>query len=422
MQYASSKWFSVSAITLSVITAAAAMAAPSTMPSGQTPFIHELLSQWTAWDKDGDGTLSQAEIDHLVTDPSVTGDAAAAAGSLKLITRLKKDKLPPLTRAYFEKYNEKAMQELRQESLKNAVEDTAGSEGVTAESTKPADAPAAWDRYYQASQKRLAGAKGVAWRESDYTLDHVRQGPIGDCFFVASITSLSVHRPEQLGKLVEKQADGSYRASFPGARPFTFPAMTDVESAISGTTSGDGAWLAVLEQAYGRYRAMVKDKPVTVDGTEVLYRGGDSAVTLAALTGHATNRIHFAKTLEDRAAQRDEILPKLRTALKTALADHRAITAGILTPGESSPGKTTPTLPKGIVSNHVYAVVDFDPKTDALEIWNPHGQSFTPTGKPGLQNGYTTEHGKFKLPLTEAYMFYTSFTFETDAPATQKAD
>jgi hypothetical protein len=34
-----------------------------------------------------------------------------------------------------------------------------------------------------------------------------------------------------------------------------------------------------------------------------------------------------------------------------------------------------------------------------------------------LANGYETLHGCFKLPLADAYAFYTSFTFELEARA-----
>ena len=57
-----------------------------------------------------------------------------------------------------------------------------------------------------------------------------------------------------------------------------------------------------------------------------------------------------------------------------------------------------------------------------MTIWNPHSNTFQPKGKPGLENGYVTEGGKFTLPLTEAYQFYGSFTFETDKPLEKKVD
>jgi hypothetical protein len=69
----------------------------------------------------------------------------------------------------------------------------------------------------------------------------------------------------------------------------------------------------------------------------------------------------------------------------------------------------------------VYTVVGDDRGTDIVEIWNPHGQMFTPKGTPGLENGYPTDHDRFKLPLADACKFYTGFTFETGTPAKEPA-
>ena len=118
------------------------------------------------------------------------------------------------------------------------------------------------------------------------------------------------------------------------------------------------------------------------------------------------------------------MLPEVRAALQANLASHRIITAGIDPPAQLKPNAdgtpaagTLPAIPPGFQKKHVYAIVAYDPATDVVEIWNPHGQTFHPKGTPGLANGYETQHGRFKLPLADAYSFYTSFTFELDAPA-----
>ena len=56
-----------------------------------------------------------------------------------------------------------------------------------------------------------------------------------------------------------------------------------------------------------------------------------------------------------------------------------------------------------------------------VEFWNPHGQSFKPKGPAGLQNGYATQYGRFQVPLSEAYRFFSSFAFELPDPATMPA-
>ncbi len=51
--------------------------------------------------------------------------------------------------------------------------------------------------------------------------------------------------------------------------------------------------------------------------------------------------------------------------------------------------------------NHAYAVLDFDEKTDALTLWNPHGTNFTPKDSPGKTAGYPRKDGIFAIPLTD---------------------
>lgn len=398
----------------------------------QTPFVQSLMANWKQIDADADRTISLTEIDAALKNPAVQGDVAAAVSALKLITRGSKTKLPPLTADYFEKYNAKALGQVKAEAKEDAVDATTDAEGGTRDTAaKPIDSPIKWDKYFRAGQARLKQAGGSQFSSSNFSLGQMKQGPLGDCFFVASLGSVVTHRPEALKSLVVQQPDGSYQATFPGVPTFSVPKLTDSQIAISGT-SGEGAFLAVFEQAFGRYRSQLRGKGADVDGTDWLYRGGDSAPTLQQITGHATKRIGFAKTLEAREKKKDQVLPKLRAALVENIAERRAITCGLIAsaaqsaeeakkaaatrPADSTAG-TLPITPPAILKNHVYVVVKYDAKTDLVTIWNPHANTFKPKGEPGLTNGYVTERGQFTLPLTEAYQFYGSFTFETTEPA-----
>ena len=155
---------------------------------------------------------------------------------------------------------------------------------------------------------------------------------------------------------------------------------------------------------------------------------------MSLLTGHKYKRIWFATTAKRRQTEETKVLPILRKNLIAALADHRLMTASVTPPILNPPTNTVmptthpaltadmlPKIPPDINTSHCYAVLDYDPKTDMLEIWNPHGQTFNPKGTPGLANGYVTQHGRFHIPLADAYSFFTSFYFETADPATMPA-
>jgi hypothetical protein len=202
--------------------------------------------------------------------------------------------------------------------------------------------------------------------------------------------------------------------------------VTDAELAISGTTTNDGTWLAIMEQAFGKYKAREKGENIAdVEGTEIIRTGGDSMPTIRALTGHASERFTFGKTVEYRKANEEKVLPKLREALLKGLADHRVMTAGGIVrykPGEKIEGEnagTPPPVPPDLLADHVYAILDYNKATDIVELWNPHGEHFEPKGPAGIKNGYPTDHGRFKVPLTEAYQFYGSFTIEGSGASTQ---
>jgi hypothetical protein len=360
-------------------------------------------------------------------DPTEKGDDAAAIASLKLISRNKKIKLPDLTRAYFAEYNEKAMVVMSHRPSTQPV-DAIGATmdpATTQPAVRTTRLSPDFDLYFTAGKQRIARGGPVPFT-GKFVLEDTRQGPIGDCFFVSTISSLAYHDPVRFEKIITPQPDGSYVVKLPNEKPIVVPAVTDAELAISGTTTNDGTWLAIMEQAFGKYKAREKGENIAeVEGTEIIRTGGDSMPTIRALTGHASERFTFGKTVEYRKANEEKVLPRLREALLKGLADHRVMTAGGIVrpkPGEKIEGEnagTPPPVPPDLLADHVYAILDYNKATDIVELWNPHGEHFEPKGPAGIKNGYPTDHGRFKVPLTEAYQFYGSFTIEGSTAATQ---
>ena len=452
-------------LTLALLTLTVA-AGPASQPATQpahTPFVAVLLKDWPAWDRNHDGTLSTDEIDRAVRDPTVTGDDAAAAAALKLLSQNKKlaVPLPPLTAAYFADYDRRALA-LRRRGMPAATTNPAAAESATIDTiatpaagatTRPAAArsarlPADFDLYFVASKLRIARG-GPDRLPGRFVLDHTRQGPLGDCYFVAGVGALVARDPARLPSLLTLTPDHKYRVAFPGTRPVTIAPPTDAELAISSTTAGDGVWLAILEQGFGRGRAQAKLGTDDVEGTDQIRNGGTISATIPLLTGHRSRYIRFSRTVEGRKAFADRALPLLRTELKTAFADGRMVLASVTPPEVSTTQPTTgpavaqaatrpstrpstrpavakgtlPSIPPNITTKHAYAVLAYDAQADAVTFWNPHGQQFHPKGPPGLTNGYPTDHGRFTVPLAEAYQFVTGFAVEratgsTTAPTT----
>jgi hypothetical protein len=59
----------------------------------------------------------------------------------------------------------------------------------------------------------------------------------------------------------------------------------------------------------------------------------------------------------------------------------------------------------------------YDPEKRMVHLFNPWGNDFTPTGAPGLANGYYTRHGIFDVPLSQFVRFFQAVSYETDRPA-----
>jgi hypothetical protein len=391
----------------------------TSQPMTQTPLVTAVFRNWTAWDRDHNDQLSLEEIDAAVLDRSVSGDDAAAAGTLKLIVRRAEMKDIALTRDYFQTYSRQRLAKgalLTDEAAELETVDILNQERTTAKrgSTSPPD----WDLYFSASRHRIArGAGGWTGR---FELDHLRQGPLSDCFFLSSLGSLLMQRPKQLTSLLTPLADGTFQANFPGQAPFIVRPPTDAELAISSVSAGDGYWLPVMEEAFGQYRMMKKGIEDDVEATDSISHGGRTGPTIDALTGHSHKSITLAPSAERRKAAAGKVLPQLRAELLAAIRDRRVMTVSVISPAVDAGGRitegtdhgTAPHIPPGITRHHAYAILSYDRSSDVIRLWNPHGQNFTPKGIAGLEFGYPTEHGRFTLPLTEAYSFCANFTFE----------
>jgi hypothetical protein len=380
-----------------------------------------------------------------VLDPSVKSEEAAAVAALKIVLRSGRYELPPLTHKYFQDLARRAATRPTTTNTTRADADATRVIQAVA-TTQKLTTPPPWSSHFRSAQRRIALGAGEIWPEGALTLDNMRQGPLGDCYFV-SVVGAVVHRDhDQLRQMVKLLDDGRYLITFPATQPVTVASLTDAQIAISSTSRGEGTWLALVEQGFGRLRASSAGKPDAAEVTDFIARGGSTGTSIAALTGHGRKSIGMPR---DRDAGEASTLPRLRKELSSAMRDRRIVTASVAalpttnpitnpTTAQSLAGSDTPTtaptaipstrpsrkvspriVPPAINTKHAYAVLSYDEEADTVTFWNPHGNTFKPKGDPGLKNGYPTERGRFTVPLAEAYRFITTFTFETDQPATR---
>lgn len=365
-------------------------------PADDPTLAQVVREHFDAWDTNHDNELSPAEIDARTTDPSIRAEAAAAVATLKLAMRRKTDPMKALAKSDLE------------QALPETPAPRGGGEAGPADNEPPRTA-ADLQRRYRASLRRIRTIQAQVFTDDQPDLASFHQGPLGDCYFVSMVGALAFHHPRALRDMVRTADDGSLAVVFPGHDPVPVPALTDAQVAISSTSGKDGRWLPVIEHAFGALRQRSRPDAPDSEPTDLIARGGSAGQSIELLTNHDASRIMLggnpAKPLDP--AKIDEIAAKLRSILPALLEAKRLVAVGTGTEG----------LPPGVSPNHAYAVLGFDPATDTVTIWNPHGNSFKPKGEPGRAHGYPTRAGMFTVPLADMIVVFRGFTYETDEPA-----
>ena len=342
-------------------------------------FITVVTRGFPQWDLNRDGILSSNELDAAVFNPAITNRAAAALAALKQASRDPKVPLPVLT-------------------LSNICAITAQRQPDLA-------------LLYRGDLRRILGATNrVLFAAGPPRLDSIHQGRLGNCFCLAPLGALLHRDSPAVMAMFSGETNGQYQVRF-GRRTVIVDSPTDGEIAMSSSNEHEGIWVNLYEKAAGTiYNEMLPPERQADSALDALAHGGSAGKMLGALTGHPFARItfKFAKDAALPPATVTNRLEDLRHRLTAAVREHRLMTCGTVT-------VTTP----GLTPHHAYAVLDYDPATDAVELWNPHGQNFTPpTGPPGITTGYPTQKGVFKLPLTDFVNQFIGMAFEQAAPPT----
>lgn len=188
---------------------------------GQPPepgaFLRQVERHFSAWDLDHDGKLSFAEIDAACTDPSLTGEAGAAAATLR-----KDFELHDRTLAEY-----------------GAALAPSGKTGKARE------------KAFAANLQKLEGMDRRVFPSALPKGAQLAQGRLGDCFLLAGVGTMAQVQPERLQRLVEELPGGKTAVHLGNGDRVELPLPTDAEVLIGSTTRGDGVWGNVFEKAIG---------------------------------------------------------------------------------------------------------------------------------------------------------------------------
>lgn len=365
-------------------------------------FAQVVEAEFASWDADGNGEITADEIDPRIEDPAVKGERAAAAAAIKLTLRSTKIVAPKLTREYVTKHAGDPMPRAGGE-LENVVEPGKKS-GYSL------------DARYRGALRKIRAQSRVLFRDPTPDLDKCRQGPLGDCFFVAPVGAFVERDHAAIMRMIveNKEPTGvSYTVTFPGHEALTVSPVTDGEIALTSSTGDEGVWLAVLEKAFGELRG--RQKSAKAGGgpgeapevsTDAIAHGGTMGSAVEALTGHGAERLGLWSKIQKTPDAAGEVTSAARGAMVGALKAKRLV--GASTRDEK--------LPPGVSPNHAYAILGFDEASDRVKLWNPHGNTFKPKGAVGIEHGYATKGGIFEVPLDEFVRVFSAMTVETDGP------
>jgi hypothetical protein len=369
-------------------------------------FAEVVRQNFQKWDANNDGKLAPDEIDRLSADAAWKGDDAAAIATIKLVMRSKKDSINSLSLDDVEDVSKRPLTD--DPDAAPAVEEAAARKPQTLQS------------HFAYASKAIKSAKRQLFLDPTPDLDKVHQGRIGDCFFVSVVGAMVERDAESVKRMIRPvegasggASDGNgYTVSFGNGQSVTVPPLTDAEYALTSSAGDEGAWLPVLEKAYGTVRAQrMPESRRPRSATDTIARGGNSATSIQYLTGHKAETTYLITSVHLIAQARPEALKALvRKKLLAASEAHRLMAAGT---GD------TPGVP-GITPHHAYAVLGFDAKTDTLHLWNPHGNAFKPKGEAGKAAGYPTKSGRFDISLNDFVTTFRDVSIETDRAADDK--
>ncbi len=211
----------------------------------------------------------------------------------------------------------------------------------------------------------------------------VQQGFAGDCYFMASLASLTLHSPEQtIGNMITDNKDGTYTVRYYDNNVTTNVATPDyvtVDRWLPKTTSGSYAfannnyklsdkhaalWAPLIEKAYAQWTAeghnLALDSDQQNNSYDINGIGAGSNQyngAIEALTGQSGYVV-----AEPPTSPYDE--PKVQFAkFAAAFADG----SNIVCASKSTPGDDH------IDGNHVYAVVAVNAATQSITLYNPWG-------------------------------------------------
>ncbi len=339
-----------------------------------------LTSIFNTLDSDSNGFISRKELNQALRDPAWKGRDAAAIATLYQC---------------YDKLQEASDDEIGPENDGIHLKDVQAMAVPGKDEAQKIGAQLARNQIKLRHTDRHIFPNGL----NSIRPDNVKQGYVGDCFFIAGIAAKASTQAgkEAINKMIQANQDGTYTVTFPGGKPITIQEPTEAEIALYSGASKDGLWLSVLEKAYAQSTNhdawLKKENPY-----EKIDEGGGLDEAIKVMTGRSSDSDWLGVSS----------LETLRTKLQASFSKDKLVLAAI---------KDTLILPSGAKShgltvNHAYAVLGYDPVTDKVTLRNALGQGEPMNkDKPGEAADGKLD-GNFTMTLTEFKEYFSLIAFE----------
>lgn len=218
----------------------------------------------------------------------------------------------------------------------------------------------------------------VYGRNNEISPRAVQQGGIGDCSFLAVLTSMASTESgrESIRSMIKTDGDG-YIVNFPGGESTRVEKPTAAELTLYAGNNGNGIWPAVLEKAYGKVLSEKHNKDV--DAPQLAADGCEKYGPLNTLTGEKRCVQSIEPSKMDDERLHNELIAISRNAmLMTAGTGPNVdamVQAGLTPTAERVDANGNPienSEPAQISGFHVYAIEKYDPATKSVFLRNPH--------------------------------------------------
>ncbi len=229
----------------------------------------------------------------------------------------------------------------------------------------------------------------------------VDQGSIGDCFFMAALTSLanSESGRQTIKDMITINSDGTYTVRFKGDKDHAV-IITEQDIKRVGPTNG-AKWADVVETAFmkytadGPFRDILKQSGI---GLFARVRNTRDAINLLTSQDVSTDQFSLTALGSQQFTLGETSRANVKRDLEWAMKHQSVVTAGVNPAfarfiGGNDPGP--------VPDQHVYAVLAFDSQTDTVTLRNPWGHNAnSPLSKEGATVDGITNIGEGKLQMS----------------------